>query len=560
MLDLVCPQPPLPAASDERRAEIVQGTAPSAECVDDVKETPLPKLQLFILLYLQLAEPITSTVIYPFVNQLVRETGITDGDERKTGYFAGLIESCFYAVEAICVFQWGRASDRIGRKPVLLGGLLGLTLSMIGFGVSRQYWAVVLSRCAEGALNGNIGVTKSMMAEITDHTNRARGFAFLPMIWAVGGTLGCVCPFARLAAPPRPIIGGVFARPADRWPGFKGSPFWTAYPYFLPCIIAACISISAFVFALLGLKETLPRVAARLDGQIQPPKDIEKLTPRLDKPSTTSDQIAQELRVTAEAEERPPQVPLLPLDQDQVVREKSAVEIDVQNANPSKDEASVGIRTILIPRVLLIILNYGFVALIDQAATVLVPLMYSTSIDLGGLGFDPFTIGVIQGVGGFVGGAIQIFTFPYMHRKFGSKKLYICSYSMYFIIFATFPLNSFLTKRAGRVGTATWAVLAVQWIAYVVSYMTWGCIFIYVSDAAPNQKALGITNGLAQTTASTVRAIAPALASSLFSVTLEHRLAAGTLVYWVLCGITLAGLVASRWLPAKLRTDSAVVR
>ncbi|KAJ3003951.1 hypothetical protein NUW54_g5042 [Trametes sanguinea] len=91
MLDLACPQPHMPAASDDRASAVVQGTTPSEERVDDVKETPLPKLQLFILLYLQLAEPITSTVIYPFVNQLVRETGITHGDERKTGYFAGLI-------------------------------------------------------------------------------------------------------------------------------------------------------------------------------------------------------------------------------------------------------------------------------------------------------------------------------------------------------------------------------------------------------------------------------------------------------------------------------------
>ena len=55
----------------------------------DLTRTPLPKLQLTILLFIQLAEPIASTVIYPFVNQLVRETGITKGDERKTGYFAG---------------------------------------------------------------------------------------------------------------------------------------------------------------------------------------------------------------------------------------------------------------------------------------------------------------------------------------------------------------------------------------------------------------------------------------------------------------------------------------
>ena len=54
--------------------------------------TPLPKLQLFILFYVQLAEPIASTVIYPFVNQFVRATGITDGDEKRTGYFAGEYE------------------------------------------------------------------------------------------------------------------------------------------------------------------------------------------------------------------------------------------------------------------------------------------------------------------------------------------------------------------------------------------------------------------------------------------------------------------------------------
>ena len=55
--------------------------------------TPLPKLQLGVLLYLQLAEPITCTVIYPFVNEAVKNLGITGGDEKKTGYYAGLIVS-----------------------------------------------------------------------------------------------------------------------------------------------------------------------------------------------------------------------------------------------------------------------------------------------------------------------------------------------------------------------------------------------------------------------------------------------------------------------------------
>jgi MFS family permease len=72
------------------------------------------------------------------------------------------------------VLQWSRLSDHIGRKPVILIGLLGTILSMLAFGLSHTFWALVLrylfasskklqqilimpSRCLTGLLNGNIG-------------------------------------------------------------------------------------------------------------------------------------------------------------------------------------------------------------------------------------------------------------------------------------------------------------------------------------------------------------------------------------------------------------------
>jgi hypothetical protein len=55
--------------------------------------TPLPKFQLFITYLSLFAEPITATVVYPFAPQFVRETGITGGDEKKTGYYAGVVVS-----------------------------------------------------------------------------------------------------------------------------------------------------------------------------------------------------------------------------------------------------------------------------------------------------------------------------------------------------------------------------------------------------------------------------------------------------------------------------------
>ena len=53
--------------------------------------TPLPWRQLLIVLLIRFAEPVTAVVIYPFINQFVRETGVTGGDEEITGYFAGII-------------------------------------------------------------------------------------------------------------------------------------------------------------------------------------------------------------------------------------------------------------------------------------------------------------------------------------------------------------------------------------------------------------------------------------------------------------------------------------
>ncbi|KAH9917008.1 MFS general substrate transporter [Fomitopsis serialis] len=208
--------------------------------------TPLPKLQIGILLLVQLAEPITSQCIYPFINQLVSELDITGGDERKVGYYAGLIESVFFLTEAMFVLQWSRISDYIGRKPVLLTGMAGLCVSMICFGLSRTFLHLILSRCLVGALNGNIGVMKSMMGELTDSTNMAQGFSLMPVVWSAGSTLG-------------PMIGGQLAKPHDRWPNVFTARIWSQYPYLLPCAVSSAFSAFTFVIVSVFLKETVQR-------------------------------------------------------------------------------------------------------------------------------------------------------------------------------------------------------------------------------------------------------------------------------------------------------------
>jgi predicted MFS family arabinose efflux permease len=57
---------------------------------------------------------------------------------------------------------------------VLLVGLAGITISMILVGMSRSFWVLVFSRALAGSLNGNTGVAKSALGEITDNTNVAK--------------------------------------------------------------------------------------------------------------------------------------------------------------------------------------------------------------------------------------------------------------------------------------------------------------------------------------------------------------------------------------------------
>lgn len=70
--------------------------------------TALPWRQLSIILFLQLTEPLTSQVISPFTPQLIRDIGITHGDESQVGFYVGLMQSLFFLTEACTVLHWAR--------------------------------------------------------------------------------------------------------------------------------------------------------------------------------------------------------------------------------------------------------------------------------------------------------------------------------------------------------------------------------------------------------------------------------------------------------------------
>ncbi|KAJ7655322.1 major facilitator superfamily multidrug-resistance, DHA1 sub-family [Mycena rosella] len=480
--------------------------------------TPLPKLQLTIAILIQAAEALSATVIFPFVPQFVRDTGITGGDERKTGYWAGVLESVFFVAEFLSVYSWGRASDRFGRRPVLLLDPLGLAFALIGFGWSKNFGSLVVFRCAQGVFNGNIGVVKTVMAEIADSSNLAQIMALIPMAWSSGSTLG-------------PIIGGLLSNPEERWPDSFGKlQILRENPYLLPCATVGLLSLSFFLLGLVALKESSPMILARRK------REIIRISASTD-PTLTTNLVADTPTGTYGA--------ITVTD----------VSTESDEAAPLVDEELPTMRELLVPRLVVPLLNYGFFCFSQTAFQVLFPLMYSTSIENGGLGFSPYQIGVTRGIWGITNTFCQLFVVARIIRRFGAKRIYIFAFANFTICIGAYPLLNFLARRANKVDSIVWTIVIVQLISNLAISMAYSSAQLYIVNSSPRSSALSSTNSLAQMVSTVVRALAPFIASALFALSLEWNLAGGYLVYILLLAVVAAGICCSLLLSSDPKSN-----
>lgn len=130
---------------------------------------------------------------------------------------------------------WGRLSDRIGRRPVLIISLFGAVISYIWLGFSTTLWMLFVGRIMGGLMAGNIATAFAYIADITTPENRAKGMGVVGAAFGLGFIAG-------------PVIGGVLA----------GSDPLNA-DYQTPAFAAAGLSFVAFVLTIVRLKESLPQ-------------------------------------------------------------------------------------------------------------------------------------------------------------------------------------------------------------------------------------------------------------------------------------------------------------
>lgn len=179
---------------------------------------------MFILFCVALLDLIGFGIVIPILPFLSPQLGASNMD-------IALIVSTYAVCAAFCAPAWGRLSDRIGRKPVLLICLVGAALSYAVLGFADALWMVFAARAFAGGMAGNFTVASAMVADMLPAHERARGMGVIGGAFGLGMVLG-------------PLLGGWLS---------AGDGSFT-----LPCIVAGGMSVLALLAAAWRLPETLP--------------------------------------------------------------------------------------------------------------------------------------------------------------------------------------------------------------------------------------------------------------------------------------------------------------
>lgn len=138
----------------------------------------------------------------------------------------GLLMSAYAAAQFVFAPLWGRLSDRVGRRPVLLGTIAGTAAALLAVGLAPTLAWLFAARIAAGAFAANVSVAAAYISDVTAPAERTRWMGLLGASFGIGFVLG-------------PAIGGLL------------EPFGHA----VPMLVAAGLAAINWVFALARLKE-----------------------------------------------------------------------------------------------------------------------------------------------------------------------------------------------------------------------------------------------------------------------------------------------------------------
>lgn len=186
--------------------------------------------------------------IFLWIYQMAESLAGDEGKAFLIVLFGGILGSIYSILQFIFSPIWGRLSDTVGRKPILLFTSLGNLLGYIVWLFSASFTSFVVSRLITGAMGGNISVASASMADSTSIKDRAKGMGM------IGAGIGLGFVFG-------PFLGGLLSgiELGQIFPAFQSVTF-TIFS------ASACVSllIAFFTFLLVGIiyKETLPKLVS----------------------------------------------------------------------------------------------------------------------------------------------------------------------------------------------------------------------------------------------------------------------------------------------------------
>ena len=148
---------------------------------------------------------------------------------------------------------------------------------------------------------------------------------------------------------------------------------------------------------------------------------------------------------------------------------------------PAKDtDGPLPLRALLTRPVVVSVANYGMIALLEMTTGTLLPLVWSTSVEFGGLGMSPVSIGLWMGGCGLVNCIFQLAAFPPLVRRFGPRRVFIASIIFCFPVYILFPLENLTLRHSNRtMNPATALFVILQLSAMSVSLMGYGMFYPY---------------------------------------------------------------------------------
>lgn len=189
----------------------------------------MKKTSLAVLFLTVFIDLIGFGMVIPFLPYYAREYG-------ASGTTVGMVVGVYSIMQFFFAPVWGRLSDRIGRRPVIL---VSLTASCVGyflFAFSRSLTLLFVSRIIAGAGGANIGTAQAYIADKTTPENRAKGMGIIGAAFGMGFILG-------------PPLSGILSHVGTKH-GMAGN--------LLPGIVAGSLSFLALSIAFFVLGESKP--------------------------------------------------------------------------------------------------------------------------------------------------------------------------------------------------------------------------------------------------------------------------------------------------------------